>query len=246
VEECPVDAITLPEPGDTIEIDEDKCTYCGVCAQTCPWNAVVISGQKATKRSKELEKFELDSETCIGCNICVEACPGDFITEKPSSLSVELPEICTYCGLCAQMCPVDAIECEVELGPAKPSSAEGLVFDADKCEFKRECITACPTDAIRIADGELFHCTRCGACATICPESALKVVEIEKEVNGEKVKRNRIEFNPSLCNECGDCVEVCPFSMLKIQEGEKIPLNGFCTLCDQCIEACPEGAFSLK
>ena len=246
VDECPVDAITLSEPGATIEIDEDTCTYCGVCSQTCPWDAVNISGQKPKKRSKEVKKFELDTDACIGCNICFEECPGDFIKEKPSSLTVELPEICTYCGLCAQVCPVDAIEYDVELGPAKPATDTGLAFDADKCKFKRECTKVCPTDAIRIANGELFHCIRCGACATTCPEGALKLVEIEKEINGEKVKRNRIEFTPSLCNECGDCIEVCPFDMLKLESGEKVPLKGFCTLCDQCIDACPEGAFELK
>ena len=246
VDECPVDAITLDEPGGVIKIDEDTCTYCGVCAQTCPWDAVVISGQKPTKRSKEVKAFALDEDTCIGCNICVETCPGDFIAEKPSNLTVELPEICTYCGLCAQMCPVEAIDWDIELGPAKPSSDEGLVYDVDKCKMVGECIKVCPTDAIREADGSLYMCTRCGACATTCPEGALKLVDIEKEINGERVKRKRIEFTPSKCNECGDCVEVCPFEMLKLEPGEKVPLKGFCTLCEQCIPACPEGAFQLK
>jgi len=246
VDECPVDAITLDEPGGVIEIDEDTCTYCGVCAQTCPWDAVVISAQKPTKRSKEVKTFALDEDTCIGCNICVETCPGDFIVEKPSNLTVELPEICTYCGLCAQMCPVEAIDWDIELGPAKPSSEEGLVYDEDKCKMVGECIKVCPTDAIREADGSLYMCTRCGACATACPEGALKLVDIEKEIDGERVKRKRIEFTPSKCNECGDCIEVCPFNMLKLEPGEKVPLKGFCTLCDQCIPACPEGAFQLK
>jgi len=181
VDECPVDAITLDEPGGVIEIDEDTCTYCGVCAQTCPWDAVVISAQKPTKRSKEVKTFALDEDTCIGCNICVETCPGDFIVEKPSNLTVELPEICTYCGLCAQMCPVEAIDWDIELGPAKPSSEEGLVYDEDKCKMVGECIKVCPTDAIREADGSLYMCTRCGACATACPEGALKLVDMEKK-----------------------------------------------------------------
>ena len=45
---------------------------------------------------------------------------------------MELPEVCTYCGLCAKLCPVDAIECDVELGLAKPASDVGLVFDAPR------------------------------------------------------------------------------------------------------------------
>lgn len=246
VDECPVSAITLSEPGATIEIDEDTCVYCGICSQTCPWDAVIISGKKPIKRSKEVKSFEVDEDTCIGCNICVESCPGKFIKEKPSNLTVELPEICTYCGLCAHLCPVEAITCDVELGTAKPSSDEGLVYDADKCKMVKECISICPTKAIREDDGSLAHCTRCGACTIACPEGALKLYEVEKDVNGERVKRNRIVFNPSLCNQCGDCVEVCPYHMLKLEPEARIPLKGFCTLCGQCVKACPEGAFQIR
>ena len=247
VEECPVEAITLSQPGGTIEIDEEKCIYCGICAQTCPWNAVYISSKKPQKRSREVTKFEVDEDTCIGCNICVEACPGDFIAEKPSKLTVDLPEVCTYCGLCAKLCPVDAIECDVKLGLAKPASDVGLVFDAEKCENIGACARICPTEAIRVITSEgklvpgeietteepyLAMCTRCGACTTVCPEGALTLVDVNKVINGEVVTRKRVQFNPSLCNECGDCVEVCPYEMLKLKPGEKVPLKGFCILCD--------------
>jgi len=89
-------------------------------------------------------------------------------------------------------------------------------------------------------------CTRCGACASICPTGALKVTEIDKEINGEIVKRDRIEFSPALCDECGDCIEVCPYDMLTLEEGAKVPIKGYCVLCDKCIEFCPNDALSLK
>ena len=119
-----------PEYGESITIDEDTCIKCGVCSQTCPWNAVYISGRKPEKRAKILNKFEIDTDTCIGCQVC-DACPGDFIEPKTSELTVELSEICTYCGLCEKMCPVDAITLDVELGPAKPASETGLVWDEE-------------------------------------------------------------------------------------------------------------------
>ncbi|MBU4536111.1 MAG: 4Fe-4S binding protein [Euryarchaeota archaeon] len=260
VPECPVDAITLEEIGGSIEIDADKCIKCGVCSQTCPWNAVYISGKKPEKRSKEMKKFELDEETCIGCNICVEACPGDFIVPKESNLTVELPAICTACGLCENICPVDAIDLEVELGPAKPASEDGLVYDADKCDFIGECAQICPNDAIRVVtktgmklpdqvkvdeDPSFNMCTRCGACTVSCPEGALSLVDMDKVIDGKVSKRKRVQYNPSLCNECGDCIDVCPYDMLKLTE-EKVPLKGFCILCDQCISACPKNALYLK
>ncbi|BAW31847.1 MAG TPA: 4Fe-4S binding protein [Methanothermobacter sp.] len=260
VDECPVEAITLDEIGGTIEIDEDLCIKCGVCSQTCPWNAVYISGRKPEKRTKEIKKFELDEETCIGCNTCVEACPGNFIEAKASSLSVELPEICAACGLCEELCPVDAITLDVEWGPAKPTTEEGVVWDEEKCRLDGACAKKCPNEAIRVVTENGFQipgkikvdeepsynmCTRCGACTVVCPNGALILDEIEKEIDGETVKRNRIVYNPTKCQQCGTCIEACPYDMLKLTE-EKVPLKGFCILCDQCIDVCPNKALSLK
>jgi len=221
---------------------------------------VFISGRKPEKRTKELNKFEVDTETCIGCQVCVDACPGDFITPKTSELTVELPEICTFCGLCENMCPVDAINLDVELGPAKPASEVGIVWDEDKCDHVGACARECPNDAIRVVTKTGFQvpgdieiggepsfamCTRCGACTVACPEGALQLVELDKEIDGEIVKRNRVEFSPDKCTECGDCVDVCPYNMLKLTD-DKVPLKGFCILCDKCIEPCPKDALSLK
>ncbi len=260
VPECPVDAISLSAIGGTIEIDEEKCIKCGVCSQTCPWNKVFISGKKPAKRSKDIIKFELNEDICIGCNSCVDACPGSFIVAKNSTLTVELPSVCAACGLCENICPVDAIDLEVELGEAKPASGEGLVCDAEKCDFSGACANTCPNEAIKVvnangielpskeqvdAEPSFSQCTRCGACTMACPNGALSISTIDKTVDGEVVSRNRIQYNPSACVQCGTCTETCPYGMLKLSE-DKVPLKGFCILCDQCIPACPNSALSLK
>ena len=205
-------------------------------------------------------KFDVDDDKCIGCNVCVDACPGNFIKPLPSVLSVELPEVCAACGLCEKLCPVDAIDLEVELGPAKPAAQEGLVWDESVCEMDGGCARACPNEAIRVitADGieipgdiktdvepSYNMCVRCGACASACPKGALTLVEMDKEVDGKIVKRNRIEYSPDKCDKCGDCIDVCPYNMLKLTD-DKVPLKGFCILCDQCIPACPNSALSIK
>jgi ferredoxin len=146
------------------------------------------------------------------------------------------------------MCPVEAIDLDVELGPARPTTEEGLVRDEELCSFAGECAEICPTDAIVIDKeaGTFSMCTRCGACASICPTGALRVTQISKEVNGETVTRDRVIFIPSKCDECGDCIDVCPYDMLKLEEGAKVPIKGYCILCDKCIDACPSKALSTK
>jgi len=260
VSECPVDAITLEEIGGEITIDEDACIKCGVCSQTCPWDAVFISKIRPKKRSKEIKTFTLDKEICIGCNTCVEYCPGDFI-ETNSNLTVDIPTICAACSLCEKVCPVDAIELEVEWGDAKPANEEGIVNNSEKCDFSGDCAEVCPSEAIRVVktdgvelpSGEQTNkepsfsmCVRCGACTVKCPQGALSLDSIDKEVNGEMVERNRIVFNPSKCDQCEDCIDVCPYDMLKLKDEGNLPLVGFCTLCDQCIEACPKDAMEFK
>ena len=68
------------------------------------------------------------------------------------------------------------------------------------------------------------------------------MILLAKNIDGETVTRDRIEFNPYKCDECGDCIEACPYNMLHATGNEKFPIMGFCTLCGQCIEACPKNA----
>ncbi|MGL4669404.1 MAG: 4Fe-4S binding protein [Methanobacteriaceae archaeon] len=260
VPECPVNAIDLDVYGGEITIDEGICVKCGVCSQTCPWDAVFISAKRADKRKKNIKTFEVNDETCIGCNSCVEICPGDFIDVKPN-LGVDIPDVCPSCGLCANICPVDAITLDVELGDAKPSNSDGIVYNAEKCDFVGACAQICPSEAIRVvtktgmdvatkektdAEPSFNMCTRCGACTSACPEGALSLTPIDKVIDGKIVTRNRIQFNPSKCNQCGDCLDVCPYQMLKLKDEGVLPLVGFCTLCEQCVGACPKDALEFK
>lgn len=261
VDPCPVSAITLDKIGGTISIDDNVCIKCGLCSQTCPWNAVFISERKPVKRTKEIKSFELDVSSCIGCNTCVEACPGNFIQKESNSLTVLLPEICAACGLCAELCPTDALAIDVEWGDANPVDAEGLGYDAEKCDFIGACANKCPTNAIRVVtktgmqcpemiqtdkEPSFVNCIRCGACASVCSNDALTIGSIEKVIDGETVIRDRIEFNPSKCDKCGDCVDACPYDMIQLTDDVKLPVSGFCTLCGQCIEACPQHALYDK
>ena len=55
-----------------VEIIEDKCRSCGICARICPVNA--IAGQRG-------QPYVVDQDTCTRCGICIESCPFDAISK---------------------------------------------------------------------------------------------------------------------------------------------------------------------
>ncbi|HLX58963.1 MAG TPA: DUF362 domain-containing protein [Ktedonobacteraceae bacterium] len=53
------------------EIQEDKCTRCGVCVDTCPLPNVI-----------DLTTLKINYNTCQRCLLCYEACPENAISVK--------------------------------------------------------------------------------------------------------------------------------------------------------------------
>ncbi len=43
---------------------KDSCTYCGVCAEVCPFNAIKV----------DEDSWDIDERSCFGCGVCVNNC----------------------------------------------------------------------------------------------------------------------------------------------------------------------------
>ncbi|GAH48654.1 unnamed protein product, partial [marine sediment metagenome] len=59
--------VNIPVP----KVNEDRCTYCGKCAEVCVYNAIAVIKKKVL----------LFSELCHGCGGCKLLCPEDAIEE---------------------------------------------------------------------------------------------------------------------------------------------------------------------
>ncbi len=66
--------VNLPVP----KVNEDRCTYCGKCAEICAYNAIAVVK----------EKVLLFTELCHGCGGCSLLCPEDAIEEVPRPIGV--------------------------------------------------------------------------------------------------------------------------------------------------------------
>ena len=50
-----------------LDIEIEKCIYCGICQRKCPTAAITVT--------KEPKLWTVKRMSCISCNACVEACP---------------------------------------------------------------------------------------------------------------------------------------------------------------------------
>jgi len=53
-----------------VQINQEKCTGCGLCVEVCPVEAI----------SMEDDKAKIDAEKCVDCGQCVEECPNEAIS----------------------------------------------------------------------------------------------------------------------------------------------------------------------
>ena len=56
--------------------NRDACTYCGVCAEVCPFQAIVVKDQS----------WEYNEQACFGCSACVDACPVQALRNQDANL----------------------------------------------------------------------------------------------------------------------------------------------------------------
>jgi 4Fe-4S ferredoxin len=264
---CPWDAITLGpiqeiaagrlEGAPLILIDEDKCTFCGLCDSACLFNAIEARFDDIpadAQYSRLKGKHELDDEKCAPCLLCEKICPRDAIsvdlkvTPKTELVRYTNPKAakrvadgvpdakgsikidedkCTWCGLCELLCPECITIYWLEEKPKPPDFI--------------------PAVGIRV---DTKHCDYCGLCEKICPSDA---VQVECESSPSRtIKDPEVEgtmtIDDGLCVDCTLCAEKCPYEALdvtlpltgaiEIQNLEKCDPTG----CVNCFNICPTKA----
>ena len=152
-----------PEPTSiapwTFEVDEEKCSKCGLCYRACLHDAV---------RWKKKEVAVIDQDKCTGCGACFVACPDQFLAVSVSNapefdegiglaLQARSQEIiktrggrekdnCIRCGLCTMMCTK-----VMQIGALK-MVADGIEAGRDICQVCGACISVCPVNFLEISE----------------------------------------------------------------------------------------------
>ncbi|AAM06246.1 TPA: 4Fe-4S binding protein [Methanosarcina acetivorans] len=201
---CPQDAIevefTFPKKeeiapfkegaGGEIEIDPEKCNFCGICARFC--DAFILLEREPTPDNPvPFEQLLVDEDKCDYCVLCQDLCPEEAIKVK-GERPCEAPKVegkvtvddmkCTQCARCQAVCPYEAVDLQKPM-EGKLSLIELNLKECDP-QGCRGCFNVCPSelwyvptdpeDPRKIAFAEDF-CMYCGACVKACHLGAIKV-----------------------------------------------------------------------
>lgn len=66
---------------------KDACTYCGVCAELCPFNAINVNNNK----------WSYSNSKCFGCGICVDSCESKALIYRDADFQLLLASSAKAC-----------------------------------------------------------------------------------------------------------------------------------------------------
>ena len=106
----PSQGLELPAAEDqpVVNIIQDRCTGCTVCALDCPYGAIEMVERTDGKRHKYIA-IE-DPGLCVSCGICVGSCDGVAVTMGQTPPSVMWDTVAAQLALAKLRSPIDEVQ----------------------------------------------------------------------------------------------------------------------------------------
>jgi len=160
-----------------IVVQPSLCAGCRLCEVVCSTvHYGVCSPARSNIRVVEWQDKGISVPfTCLQCEsaICMENCPAKAITrDEKSGAMIIAEELCLGCRMCVLTCP---------FGGPRVSLDTGRVVKCDLCGGDPQCVSNCPTKAIKFMDVNEFIMEKMKASATgLVNEELKQIAEMNK------------------------------------------------------------------
>ena len=194
-----------------IQINEDKCRKCSLCAKNCKASAI------------DFKSGTVDLSRCVACGDCIDKCHDGAISFKIASLTDRFADIPASPDR-----PVDQSKRAfltgslMAVGTAAMSQTKikvdgGLAEIEDKIAPHRETPITPPGSVS--AKNMQRHCTACQLCVSACPNNILR-----PSSDPLRFMQPEMSFERGYCRpECTRCSQVCPTGAIQPLKQEDKP-----------------------
>ena len=194
-----------------IQINEDKCRKCSLCAKNCKASA------------SDFKSGTVDLSRCVACGDCIDKCHDGAISYKIASLTDRCAD-----RPASPDRPVDQSKRAfltgslMAVGTAAMSQTKikvdgGLAEIEDKIAPHRETPVTPPGSVS--AKNMQRHCTACQLCVSACPNNILR-----PSSDPLRFMQPEMSFERGYCRpECTRCSQVCPTGAIQPLKQEDKP-----------------------
>ena len=227
-----------------IQINEDKCRKCGLCARNC--KAAAIDFKNGT----------VDLTRCVACGDCIDKCKDEAIRFAivKSAISNHQSPIEPDGSRRAFLTGAAVAIGTAAFAQAKIKVDGGLAEIEDKVAPHRETPVLPPGSVS--ARNMQRHCTACQLCVSACPNNVLR-----PSSDPMRFMQPEMSFERGYCRpECTHCSQVCPTAAIQpirkddksfIHIGHAVWIEQNCIPvtngdhCGACARHCPMDAIQM-
>ncbi len=224
-----------------INIDEEKCHNCSLCAKNC--KAACI----------DFKNHTIDASRCVVCGDCISVCNHHALKYDHARLHSKKQErktddskrsflIATAAlattAMAQEKKKVDGGLAEIKdkVAPTRqtpltpPGSLSAKNF-AQRCTGCQLCVSECPNQVLRPSTDllhlmmptmsyELGYCRpECNRCSAVCPAGAIKPISLEDKASTQIghavwIKKNCLVLTDGV--DCGNCERHCPTGAIEM------------------------------